>query len=163
MFEDGTEVNDIDVIIFATGYQVGFPCLEKSLVPVENNKVPLYKYVFPYHHLKSTMAILGCVQPIGALMPLSELQARWAVKVFKGERSLPSKEQMRKDVDEKLAEMNHQYYKSNRHTIQVSRHMVHSFNFFLNHVIIKPFHTSQFLEPFMIGFCLVSNSWSFSY
>ena len=97
---------------------------------MENNKVPLYKYIFPYHHPKATMAIVGCVEPIGAIMPLSELQARWAVKVFKSERGLPSEEEMLKDIDEKFAEVNQRYYKSNIHTVQVIHHTIHCFKLF---------------------------------
>ena len=119
MFEDGTEVKDIHGIIFATGYKIGFPCLEEGLVPVEKNEVPLYKYVFPYEHKHHTMAILGCLQPIGAVMPLSELQARWAVKVFSGKRNLPSNDEMKMEMAEKKAAMARRYYKTERHTIQV--------------------------------------------
>lgn len=119
VFEDGTEVKDIHGIIFATGYKIGFPCLDEGLVPVEQNEVPLYKYVFPYEHKHHTMAILGCLQPIGAVMPLSELQARWAVKVFNGRKSLPSNDEMKMEMAEKKAAMRRNYYKSERHTIQV--------------------------------------------
>ena len=119
VFEDGTEVKDIHGIIFATGYKIGFPCLEEGLVPVEKNEVPLYKYVFPYEHKHHTMAILGCLQPIGAVMPLSELQARWAVKVFSGKRGLPSNDEMKMEMAEKKAAMARRYYKTERHTIQV--------------------------------------------
>ena len=92
---------------------------------VEKNQVPLYKYVFPYDHKHHTMAILGCVQPIGALMPLSELQARWACKVFSGTRELPSNEDMKKEMDCKRTAMSNRYYSSERHTIQVV--LIHCF------------------------------------
>eukprot|EP00795_Rhopilema_esculentum_P015437 gene15437-6683_t len=119
VFDDNTEAADLDAIIFATGYKIGFLCLEEGLVPVERNQVPLYKYVFPDSHEHHTMAILGCLQPSGAIMPLSELQARWACKVFSGTKCLPSLDEMKADTERKRKAMSEQYYQADRHTIQV--------------------------------------------
>lgn len=85
IFEDGTVEEDIDVIVFATGYTLSFPFLEDSLVKVENNMVSLFKYMFPPHHEKPTLACIGLIQPLGPIFPTVELQARWATRVFKGE------------------------------------------------------------------------------
>lgn len=85
IFEDGTREEDIDVIILATGYKFSFPFLEDSLVKVENNMVSLYRYMFPPHLEKPTLACVGLIQPLGSLFPTIELQARWATRVFKGE------------------------------------------------------------------------------
>lgn len=46
-FEDGTFEDDIDAVILATGYRFGFPFLDKSVIDVVNNKVQLYKSMFP--------------------------------------------------------------------------------------------------------------------
>jgi dimethylaniline monooxygenase (N-oxide forming) len=59
------------------------------------------------------------IQPWGAINPMSELQARWAVRVFKGELKLPSRSEMNKDTDERLNKMSKRYVVSPRHTIQV--------------------------------------------
>uniref|UniRef100_UPI00398F4D23 flavin-containing monooxygenase 5-like isoform X2 n=1 Tax=Pristiophorus japonicus TaxID=55135 RepID=UPI00398F4D23 len=83
VFEDGT-AEDIDVVVFATGYTFSFPFLEESVVKVDKNHVSLHKYVFPPQLEQPTLAIIGLVQPVGAIMPISELQARWATRVFKG-------------------------------------------------------------------------------
>lgn len=83
IFEDGSREDDIDAVIFATGYSFAFPFLEDS-VKVVKNKVSLYKKVFPPNLEKPTLAIIGLIQPLGAIMPISELQGRWATQVFKG-------------------------------------------------------------------------------
>nr|XP_008262195.2 dimethylaniline monooxygenase [N-oxide-forming] 2 isoform X1 [Oryctolagus cuniculus] len=98
IFEDGTVEEDIDVIVFATGYTFAFPFLEESLVKIEDNMVSLYKYMFPPQLEKSTFACLGLIQPLGSIFPTVELQARWATRVFKGLCSLPSKETMMADI-----------------------------------------------------------------
>ena len=82
-FEDGTVEKDIDAVILATGYIFGFPFLDKSVVDVKDNKVNLFKYIFPPHLPKQTLAIIGCFQPLGAIMPISEQQCRLATRVFK--------------------------------------------------------------------------------
>ena len=82
-FEDGTYEDNIDAVIYATGYIFGFPFLDEDIIKVEKNVVRLFKYVFPPELKPSTLAIIGCFQPLGALMPLSEIQCRWATRVFK--------------------------------------------------------------------------------
>ncbi|XP_050404396.1 flavin-containing monooxygenase 5-like [Patella vulgata] len=118
-FIDGTKEDNIDAIITATGYKFGFPFLEKSVVDVKDNRVELFKYMFPPDLKKQTIAIIGCIQPLGAIMPISELQCRLATRVFKGDVQLPSKEDMWKDVRDKEIRMIQRYVQSTRHTIQV--------------------------------------------
>jgi len=82
-FEDGSFEDDIDVIMLATGYIFGFPFLDKDVIEVKENNVKLFKYMFPPELEKPTLAVIGCIQPIGAIMPISELQCRLAARVFK--------------------------------------------------------------------------------
>ena len=83
IFDDGTVEDDIDIVMFATGYVFGFPFLDESVLKVEQNRVDLYKYIFPPNLKKQTLSIIGCVQPLGAVMPISEMQSRLATSVFK--------------------------------------------------------------------------------
>jgi len=82
-FDDGSTVDDIDVIIYATGYKFGFPYIDHKALEVVNNDVKLFKFAFPPDILPSTLAVIGCFQPVGAIFPISEMQCRWAVRVFK--------------------------------------------------------------------------------
>lgn len=117
IFEDGSREDDIDVVIFATGYSFAFPFLEDS-VKVVQNKVSLYKKVFPPNLEKPTLAIIGLIQPLGAIMPISELQGRWATQVFKGLKKLPSQSEMMAEINKTREEMAKRYVDSQRHTIQ---------------------------------------------
>jgi dimethylaniline monooxygenase (N-oxide forming) len=83
IFEDGTKIDNLDAVVLATGYIFGFPFIDKSVIEVKANKVNLYKYIFPPDLQKHTMAIIGCFQPLGAIMPMSEMQCRLATRVFK--------------------------------------------------------------------------------
>ncbi|KAG8590785.1 hypothetical protein GDO81_006898 [Engystomops pustulosus] len=93
IFQDGTVAN-VDEVIFATGYSSTFPFLDNDIIHLNNNDVSLYKYVFPIYLEKPTLAFLGLVQPLGAIMPTVEIQARWAARVFKGAAKLPSVKKM---------------------------------------------------------------------
>ena len=118
VFQDGT-TEELDVVIVATGYVFRFPFLGESVLKIEKNRLPLYKYVFPPDLKKPTIAFIGYVQPIGAINPISEMQSRWAARVFKGATNLPSNAEMNADMKRKQEDMAQRYYKSQRHTIQV--------------------------------------------
>ncbi|CAJ1060084.1 LOW QUALITY PROTEIN: flavin-containing monooxygenase 5-like [Xyrichtys novacula] len=118
-FDDGSVMEDVDLVVFATGYRFSFPFLSSQVTTVSDNKASLYKYVFPPELQRPTLAIIGLVQPLGAIMPVSEMQARWSTRVFKGCSKLPSMDNMLKDIQNKEETMAKRYVSSQRHTIQV--------------------------------------------
>lgn len=120
VFTDGTRVDDLDAVISCTGYNIGFEFLnDKYIVPVEDNEVSLYKQVFPPHHPKSTLAVMGLIQSSGAFFPAAELQARWVTRVFKGLARLPSREAMLHDIGLEKKMLREVFFASRRLTIQV--------------------------------------------
>ncbi|XP_048064530.1 flavin-containing monooxygenase 5-like isoform X6 [Megalobrama amblycephala] len=119
VFEDGTVEDDIDLVVFATGYTFSFPFLSSHVIPVSKNKVSLYKYMYPPALEHPTLAVIGLVQPLGAIMPISEMQARWATRVFTGLCKLPPMSAMLKDIRAKEEAMAQRYVAAQRHTIQV--------------------------------------------
>ncbi len=90
-FEDGSK-HEVDAVVMCTGYKSVLPFLENKEI---NNYRELYKHVFMPDD--PTIAFVGFARPnIGALPPLAEMQARWIARVFAGEVSLPTAEQMKK-------------------------------------------------------------------
>lgn len=85
VFEDGS-YERFDAVVYATGYSYKIKFLDESVVKIENNKTDLYKYMFPQHLKHPTLAVVGLVQAIGAVMPISEIQCRWFTRVLKGKR-----------------------------------------------------------------------------
>ncbi|XP_033728016.1 dimethylaniline monooxygenase [N-oxide-forming] 5-like [Pecten maximus] len=118
-FTDGTKEENIDLVVLATGYVIGFPFIDKSVLNVQHNHVELYKNMFLPNLKKQTLCLIGCVQPLGALMPVSELQCRLATRVIKGDVKLPPSNDMWDDIRRREDEMRKTYVKSIRHTIQV--------------------------------------------
>ncbi|XP_037662918.1 flavin-containing monooxygenase 5-like [Choloepus didactylus] len=103
IFEDGTK-ECIDVVIFATGYTLSFPFLENDSTVLDDH-YSMYKFVFPPQLEKPTLAFIGILQPVGATIPTSELQSRWAVRVFRGLSKLPSVSDMMADIRKKRQKM----------------------------------------------------------
>lgn len=119
-FEDDPSVGfAVDVVILATGYTAHFPFIDGSVLPVRDNRVRLYKYVFPSHMQRGTLAFIGAVQPEGSLFPISELQSRWAAGVFAGRYDLPTIAAMENYVDCKDQLTEGRYISGSRHARQV--------------------------------------------
>uniref|UniRef100_UPI001448915F dimethylaniline monooxygenase [N-oxide-forming] 2-like n=1 Tax=Epinephelus lanceolatus TaxID=310571 RepID=UPI001448915F len=99
VFEDGTVEENIDAVVFCTGYNGGFPFLPAALIKGPQGEFRLYKRLFPPSLSQPTLAVMGLIQTKGPIMPTVELQARWAVKVFTGLSRLPPKEKMLEVID----------------------------------------------------------------
>lgn len=115
-FVDGTE-EDIDVIVWCTGYNVKFPFLDESLVAAKDNHIPLFQRM-----MKPGLPGLyfaGLLQPLGAVMPLSEAQGKLLAQLFAGEYLPPDEAQMLKEMERYERDMHKRYLSSPRHTIQV--------------------------------------------
>ncbi|KHN87427.1 Dimethylaniline monooxygenase [N-oxide-forming] 5 [Toxocara canis] len=107
-----------DVIIYATGYTFKFPYLTpQSIIPIVEHEVNLYKYVFPPDC--TSLAVIGLIQPIGSLAPISELQSRWVTAVWAGQIKLPSEKGMIADIEHTREIRMKRYFKSTKHTLQV--------------------------------------------
>lgn len=118
IFEDGTE-QDFDMIIYATGYKVTFPFLKHypEFDIEETNDIRLYKKVI--HPDYKNLFFLALIQPLGAIMPLAEIQSKWIAKIIKGESKLPSKEAMQQSIEEDKQKLAQRYKQTPRHTLQV--------------------------------------------
>lgn len=84
LFEDGTVGENIDIVIFATGYTFSFPFFEEPFKSLCTKKIFLYKRVFPSNLERATLAVIGFIGLKGSILAATELQARWATRVFKG-------------------------------------------------------------------------------
>jgi hypothetical protein len=115
-FVDGT-VERADVVVYCTGYRVSFPFFDESLLTPEENHFPLYRRVFKPEI--PNVFFVGLTQPWGAIMPLSEFQAKWIASYLRGEYALPSAAEMRRQMDREAAQMAKRYVTSKRHTMQV--------------------------------------------
>jgi cation diffusion facilitator CzcD-associated flavoprotein CzcO len=116
IFTDGTR-ETIDVFICATGYRICFPFLNDQLISTAENRIGLYgKVVHPDH---PGLYFIGLIQPLGAIMPLAELQAKWVAGLITGRLSLPTRDKMAQAIINDQTILSNRYVPSTRHTIQV--------------------------------------------
>lgn len=119
IFEGEEDVTEVDVIILATGYQVKFPFLSDDVIRTDDNKVKLYKFMYPPHLPHPSLVIMGLIQPSGPGFPPGEMQGRWAARVMSGKCSLPSPKEMWKDIKKKEKANRKKFVTSPRHTLEV--------------------------------------------
>lgn len=118
-FVDGSE-EQIDLVVYCTGYKVSFPFFDPELISAEDNRLPLYRRVVPVEH--PGLYFIGLIQPLGAIMPLAEAQAEWVGDLLQGRVTLPSAAHMRREIAAEERKMRKRYVASKRHTIQVDFH-----------------------------------------
>ena len=115
-FADGTR-EPVDLLICATGYRISFPFLSEELLATNDNRLALYGKVV--HPELNGLYFIGLIQPLGAIMPLAELQAKWVAALLSGRSRLPDRDAMLASIAEDEAALSERYVRSPRHTIQV--------------------------------------------
>ena len=116
IFVDGSR-EQIDSIIYCTGYKITFPFFQPEVFEAKNNDLPLYYHVFPPQY--TDLFFIGFVQPLGAIMPLAELQSVWVGRYLIGRYGLPPAREMWREIERTRQEMRKRYGSAPRHTIQV--------------------------------------------
>jgi hypothetical protein len=115
-FADGS-VEQVDTIVYCTGYKITFPFLSPELLDTAANRVRLYRRVV--HPERSGLYFIGLVQPLGAIMPIAERQSEWIADVIEGKVDLPTAPVMERVIEREDERMRKRYVASTRHTIQV--------------------------------------------
>ena len=115
-FEDGS-CEEIDAIIYATGYKISFPFFDTGFLDTSDNDVALYKRIMDPEY--NNLFFIGLVQPLCSLMPIAEVQAEFVSKYLTGEYCLPTKDEMRSEIKHMHQTMKKRYVASKRHTIQI--------------------------------------------
>jgi dimethylaniline monooxygenase (N-oxide forming) len=117
LFEDDSELK-VDAIIYATGYKTTFPFLRKEIFAVEDNQAPaLYRRIASPD--RPGLYLIGLVQPIGATIPLVELQAKWLAQLLAGGLRLPTQREMHQEIAQHRRKVERTYVGSPRYTLEV--------------------------------------------
>jgi dimethylaniline monooxygenase (N-oxide forming) len=115
-FADGSS-EAFDAVIYATGYKTTFPFLKPDVFEVRDNKVALYRRTLVPH--LPGLYFVGLLQPIGATIPLVEIQARWLAAVLAGEVKLPDRATMEAEIARHQRNLAKRYVNSARYTLEV--------------------------------------------
>lgn len=90
-FADGS-VDEVDVVIYATGYKIRFPFLEREVLGSTPKDLALYRRVVHPH--RPNLYFIGFTRVLCSLWTLSEQQAEWLAKVLTGSIELPQQDVM---------------------------------------------------------------------
>lgn len=115
-FVDGSR-EQVDVVVYATGYNVTLPFLDQELFNPTANELPLYLRVVPVD--RPGLFFMGFIQTVGSGIPLTEYQAEWVGDVIVGAVPLPPVAQMQEWIDDDRRATAKRYVRSQRHTMQV--------------------------------------------
>lgn len=99
-FVDGTVVDNIDIVMYATGYKYNFPFMAgiDGAPCVEDNRVyPCFQHVFP-PRLAPWVSFVGLPWKV-VPFPQFQLQSRWIGACLNGAAQLPTPEAMQEHVD----------------------------------------------------------------
>jgi cation diffusion facilitator CzcD-associated flavoprotein CzcO len=115
-FADGT-VEQLDAIVYATGYKVSFPFFDPGFLSAPENVLPLYKRM-----LKpglDDLAFIGLGQPIPTIFPFSELQSKLAARWLSGDWAAPPEREMEVEIRRDEAFHTGHFINKPRHTMQL--------------------------------------------
>ncbi|MFN4294930.1 MAG: monooxygenase, partial [Thermoflexales bacterium] len=119
LFKDGSE-ELIDVIIYATGFKITFPFIEKRYLNWQGNKPLLYWHIF--HPRYDNLFVIGLIQPDSGQWGLVDYQAQAVAKFICAQRNNPAKAEMMRRIKataEQPRNRGIQYKDSTRHYVEV--------------------------------------------
>jgi cation diffusion facilitator CzcD-associated flavoprotein CzcO len=119
-FSDGS-VEEVDAIVYATGYKISFPFFAPDFISAPGNVLPLFKRMFKPGI--DDLAFIGLGQAIPTIFPFAECQAKLAARWLAGDWALPARSEMETEIrrDERL-HVRH-YASRQRHTMQLDYYL----------------------------------------
>ena len=109
-FVDGS-VEQIDRSSSAPGYRITLPVLRpRRDRPARGQRSQLYRRVVPPD--LPGLYFIGLVQPLGAIMPMAELQSEWVADLLEGGATLPAPAEMTAEISREEQEMRERYVAS---------------------------------------------------
>jgi hypothetical protein len=115
-FDDGTS-EEVDVIIWATGYNITFPFFDEDFFSAPDNRLPLFKRIFKPGI--DDLALVGFGQVIPTLFPWVEIQGKLVARYAGGDYALPPADEMDQMITADERRHTTAFTDRPRHTMQV--------------------------------------------
>ncbi len=116
VFTDGSR-EQVDAIVWATGYNVTFPFLNVPALTPQDNTFPLFKRMVKPGY--ETLFFLGLAQPLPTLVNFAEQQSKLVAAAIEGAYAFPSASEMDHVTAADEREHLGHFYDSPRHRMQV--------------------------------------------
>ncbi|MGB3605273.1 MAG: NAD(P)-binding domain-containing protein [Gordonia sp. (in: high G+C Gram-positive bacteria)] len=116
-FDDGTSIDDVAILIYATGYNITFPFFDPDFISAPDNHIDLYKRML-YPGIDDVV-FAGFAQATPTLFPFVESQARLVGAYAAGMYRPPNQEEMRRVIAEDTHKYTGHMLNRPRHTQQL--------------------------------------------
>ncbi|PKH38425.1 Predicted flavoprotein CzcO associated with the cation diffusion facilitator CzcD [Nocardioides alpinus] len=117
-FTDGSR-EEVDEIVWCTGYRTTTPFLDEDIFRSDDNRVPLYLRVFHPEH--PSLHFVGLLQAVGwGFLPLFESQARLVAAHLSGRYRLPEPARMREAIAADQQRVRRDFVDSSRNRYQMN-------------------------------------------
>lgn len=121
-FEDGS-IEPIDVIVYATGYNIRFPFIDVRYLDWDGKRPDLYMNIF--HRTDDNLFVIGLVQPDSGQFWIADLQSQLVAKYIKANQAgLPSAQAFKqiKATERPNLSGGIEYLESTRHYVEIEHH-----------------------------------------
>ncbi len=115
-FTDST-VEQVDAIVYATGYRISFPFFDPEFISAPGNVLPLFKRMFKPGI--DDLGFIGFGQAIPTIFPFAECQSKLAGRWLAGDWALPSPAEMQREIKRDERRYVRHYSNRPRHTMQL--------------------------------------------
>ncbi len=113
------ESYEFDTVIFATGYKISFPFIDKELIDFSDlTKVPLYRKMM--HADFENLYFIGLCQPQGCIWPLADYQSKIVARIIMGTLKRP--EQLQQKIEQEMNKPHYRFKAHARHALEVDYH-----------------------------------------
>lgn len=112
--------HEFDTVIFATGYKISFPFLDKNIVDFSSStQVPLYRKMM--HADFDSLYFIGLCQPQGCIWPLADYQSKIVARIIMGTLERP--QQLHQKIVQEMNKPHYRFKSHMRHALEVDYHM----------------------------------------
>lgn len=116
VFKDGSR-EQVDAIVWATGYNVTFPFFKQDILTPKDNVFPLFKRMVKPG--MENVFFLGLAQPLPTLVNFAEQQSKLVAAALDNHYGYPDANEMERVIAEDEREHLGHFYDSPRHRMQV--------------------------------------------
>ena len=82
VLSDGTNLDNIDLVVFCTGYTRAFPFLDELWDKKEQVEATFYRHMLPIEEQLQGLAFVGMTSSLPSLFPIAEMQSRWLAELW---------------------------------------------------------------------------------
>ena len=82
VLSDGTTLDNIDLVVFCTGYTKAFPFLDSLWDKNKQVEATLYRHMLPAEEQLQGIAFVGMTFSLPSVFPVAEMQSRWLAEFW---------------------------------------------------------------------------------